>query len=266
MALKYHQGRYSASRAVVLAISLLVSTSLGNNSLSYFHCRTLMVPVTLIKCLQSIKEYAFVKSPYPVIVTLENHLTADLQAKVAEMVIETFGELLYYPALGCLEEFPSTEALKHRIILSTKPPKEYLESEGPIEKDSSTEAASGKKSPHLAAELDLDDRDDTDQDDKGSDGCEQKSCQLGARQYKHLITIHAGKPKNGLKEALRAGIGKIKHFSLSETALEKAAKSYGIDLVRLQSWPSFRAKELSFVSIYLGFSITGAIIREFFVL
>ncbi|CAL5407477.1 unnamed protein product [Camellia sinensis] len=179
--------------------------------------RTLTAPVTLIKCLQSIKEYAFVKSPYPVIVTLEDHLTADLQAKVAE---------------GCLEEFPSPEALKHRIILSTKPPKEYLESEGPTEKDSSTEAASGKESPDLAAELDPDDSDDTDQDDEGSDGCEQKSCQLGARQYKHLIAIHAGKPKNGLKEALRAGIEKIKRLSLSETALEKAAESYGTDLVR----------------------------------
>ncbi|GMP69399.1 hypothetical protein CsSME_00028681 [Camellia sinensis var. sinensis] len=196
------------------------------------HGRTLTAPVTLIKCLQSIKEYAFVKSPYPVIVTLEDHLTADLQAKVAEMVIETFGELLYYPASGCLEEFPSPEALKHRIILSTKPPKEYLESEGPTEKDSSTEAASGKESPDLAAELDPDDSDDTDQDDEGSDGCEQKSCQLGARQYKHLIAIHAGKPKNGLKEALRAGIEKIKRLSLSETALEKAAESYGTDLVR----------------------------------
>ncbi|KAI8006446.1 Phosphoinositide phospholipase C 6 [Camellia lanceoleosa] len=196
------------------------------------HGRTLTAPVTLIKCLRSIKEYAFVKSPYPVIVTLEDHLTVDLQAKVAEMVIETFGELLYYPASGCLEEFPSPEALKHRIILSTKPPKEYLESEGPTEKDSSTEAALGKESPDLAADLDPDDRDDTDQDDEGSDGCEQKSCQLGARQYKHLIAIRAGKPKNGLKEALRAGIEKIKRLSLSETALEKAAESYGTDLVR----------------------------------
>ncbi|GMP69295.1 hypothetical protein CsSME_00028612 [Camellia sinensis var. sinensis] len=35
-----------------------------------------------------------------------------------------------------------------------------------------------------------------------------------------------------MKEALRAGIGKIKRLSLSETTLEKATKSYGIDLVR----------------------------------
>lgn len=39
----------------------------------------------LIKCLKSIKEYAFVASEYPVVITLEDHLTPDLQAKVAEV-------------------------------------------------------------------------------------------------------------------------------------------------------------------------------------
>lgn len=42
-------------------------------------------PVELIKCLRSIKEYAFVASEYPVVITLEDHLTPDLQAKVAEV-------------------------------------------------------------------------------------------------------------------------------------------------------------------------------------
>lgn len=41
--------------------------------------------MTLIKCLRSIKKYAFVASPYPVIITLEDHLTPDLRAKVAEV-------------------------------------------------------------------------------------------------------------------------------------------------------------------------------------
>ena len=44
--------------------------------------------MALINCLESIKEYAFVKSPYPVIITLEDHLTPDLQAKVAEVRIQ----------------------------------------------------------------------------------------------------------------------------------------------------------------------------------
>lgn len=47
--------------------------------------RTLTTPVPLIKCLKSIKQHAFVSSPYPVIITLEDHLTPDLQAKVAEV-------------------------------------------------------------------------------------------------------------------------------------------------------------------------------------
>ncbi|XP_028125434.1 phosphoinositide phospholipase C 2-like isoform X3 [Camellia sinensis] len=89
-----------------------------------------------------------------------------------------------------------------------------------------SKGTNGKKHSHREMQ------DDIDQDDEGNDDCEQKSCQLGARQYKHPIAIHAGKPKNGLKEALRAGIGKIKRLSLCETTLEKATKSYGIDLVR----------------------------------
>ena len=44
------------------------------------------------------------------------------------MVSQTFGIMLYYPESDSLSEFPSPESLKHRIIISTKPPKEYLES------------------------------------------------------------------------------------------------------------------------------------------
>ncbi|XP_017240441.1 phosphoinositide phospholipase C 2 isoform X3 [Daucus carota subsp. sativus] len=100
------------------------------------HGRTLTTPVRLDKCFQSIKQHAFIKSPYPVIVTLEDHLNPSLRAKVAEMAIRIFGELLYYPEPGCFHEFPSPEELKHHIILSTKPPKEYLESKN--DKDSAS--------------------------------------------------------------------------------------------------------------------------------
>lgn len=49
--------------------------------------------MTLIKCLRSIREYAFIASPYPVIITLEDHLTPDLQAKVAEVRFMLFMDL-----------------------------------------------------------------------------------------------------------------------------------------------------------------------------
>lgn len=42
------------------------------------------------------------------------------------MVIETFGSSLFRTESE-LKELPSPESLKTKIILSTKPPKEYLE-------------------------------------------------------------------------------------------------------------------------------------------
>ncbi|KAI9073504.1 hypothetical protein K1719_044543 [Acacia pycnantha] len=73
------------------------------------HGRTLTSPVALIQCLKSIKEYAFVKYHYPVIITLEDHLPTDLQAKVAEMVTEIFGEALYYPETDGQMDEPETD-------------------------------------------------------------------------------------------------------------------------------------------------------------
>lgn len=43
------------------------------------------------------------------------------------MITQTFGDILFCPAEECLKDFPSPESLKKRIIISTKPPKEYLE-------------------------------------------------------------------------------------------------------------------------------------------
>ena len=61
------------------------------------------------------------------------------------MVTRTFGEMLYYPQGECLAEFPSPESLKHRIVISTKPPKEYLEDSKQI-KDKGSVSNSGRES------------------------------------------------------------------------------------------------------------------------
>lgn len=45
------------------------------------------------------------------------------------MVTQTFGQMLFCPESECLKEFPTPEDLKYRIIISTKPPKEYLEAQ-----------------------------------------------------------------------------------------------------------------------------------------
>lgn len=82
------------------------------------------------------------------------------------MITQTFGDMLYYPQSECLTEFPSPESLKHRIIISTKPPKEFLESKNlkdkgiilPNGKESFEEETSEKYSLDLKVEFEDDDR------------------------------------------------------------------------------------------------------------
>ncbi|KAJ0978254.1 hypothetical protein J5N97_013728 [Dioscorea zingiberensis] len=177
----------------VRVIELDIWPNSTKDNIDVLHGRTLTSPVELIKCLKSIKEYAFAASEYPVIITLEDHLTPDLQAKVAEMVTQTFGDMLYYPDTETLEEFPSPESLKRRIILSTKPPKEYLESKSfknasINEKDLNDEEAWGKEVPDIKTEID--------------------------ESVKRLITIRAGKPKGHLKDSLKVDPDKVKAKNL----------------------------------------------------
>lgn len=72
------------------------------------------------------------------------------------MVSQTFGDILFSPGTECLKEFPSPESLKRRIIISTKPPKEYLEAKDVKEKGDESlkskagdEEAWGKEVPAL---------------------------------------------------------------------------------------------------------------------
>jgi len=72
------------------------------------------------------------------------------------MVTQTFGDILFSPTSETLKEFPSPDSLKKRIIISTKPPKEYLEAKEEKEKEESQkgkplgdEEAWGKEVPSL---------------------------------------------------------------------------------------------------------------------
>ncbi|KAF8718644.1 hypothetical protein HU200_024943 [Digitaria exilis] len=228
----------------VRVIELDIWPNSSKDDIDVLHGRTLTAPVSLIKCLRSIKEYAFVASPYPVIITLEDHLTPDLQAKVAKMVLEVFGEMLYYPESKHLQEFPSPEALKGRVMLSTKPPKEYLEAKGGTIKDreiesqfkkgEKEEAAWGVEVPDIQDEMQVADRNEDDilfRERGPDDDNEQKACKHVAPEYKHLITIKAGKPKGALVDALKNDPDKVRRLSLSEQELAKVASSHGPDIV-----------------------------------
>ncbi|KAJ0979349.1 hypothetical protein J5N97_014823 [Dioscorea zingiberensis] len=204
-----------------------------NDDIDIYHGRTLTSPVKLITCLISIREHAFTASPYPVIITLEDHLTPDLQAKVAKMLIETLGDALFTPEAEFLEEFPSPEQLKLRIIISTKPPKEYLDSKSGKDKDHESQKGPeedpswGDEVAYSKPDLHADSKvgEHTLEDEDPDDG-EHKP------EYKRLIGIAARKKKGSMSESLIVDPHKVTRLSLSEQALDKAAENHGTELVR----------------------------------
>ncbi|KAL1565796.1 Phosphoinositide phospholipase C 4 [Salvia divinorum] len=224
----------------VRVIELDIWPNSSKDDVHVLHGRTVTAPVDLLKCLKSIKEHAFSASPYPVIITLEDHLTRDLQAKVAQMLSQVFGKMLFYPESDCLKEFPSPEELKHRVIISTKPPKEYLEAQnlkgnGSHRRKDSEDDVWGSEPSCLTTEQEDEDKMDNEMADLNPNNDDEDECDPGFREapeYKRLIAIHAGKPRGGMKESLKVEADRVRRLSVSEQALEKAAESYGTDIVR----------------------------------
>ncbi|KAL2539882.1 Phosphoinositide phospholipase C 2 [Abeliophyllum distichum] len=226
-----------ALRRGVRVIELDIWPNSKKDSVNVLHGRTLTTPVELIKCLRSIKDHAFVASDYPVVITLEDHLTPDLQAKVAEMITQTFGDMLFSPGSECLKEFPSPESLKNRIIISTKPPKEYLEAKEVKARENGSKK--GKEEEAWGKEVNfkakIDDEKDDDLEEKEGDNNDEDDSKLhqnAAPEYKRLIAIHAGKGKGSITDWLRVDPNKVRRISLSEQELEKAVISHGKDIVR----------------------------------
>lgn len=76
------------------------------------------------------------------------------------MTTQIFGDMLYFPQTDPLTEFPTPELLKDRVLISTKPPKEYLDSKQFKDaSDSERELGEeGSLSPALSVEVEADDR------------------------------------------------------------------------------------------------------------
>ncbi|KAM0051214.1 putative phosphoinositide phospholipase C [Helianthus debilis subsp. tardiflorus] len=223
----------------VRVIELDLWPNSSKDNVHVLHGRTLTTPVELVKCLKSIKEHAFVASDFPVVITLEDHLTSDLQEKVAQMVHDTFGELLYIPESSDLKELPSPETLKGQILISTKPPKEYLEAEEDKStksqrvKYSSDDDVWGEEPSEATPYKDKNNKyesDESDHDNEDSEHYIKKADSCPA--YKNLIAIHAGKPKGGLEEALKVEKDKVRRLSLAEQELEKAAERHQQLIIR----------------------------------
>lgn len=85
------------------------------------HGMTLTSKIPLRHVLEVIKVYAFDKSPYPVILSLENHCSKDQQRIMSGLFISIFGEMLAVDNLSYNNTLPSPEQLKYKIILKGNP-------------------------------------------------------------------------------------------------------------------------------------------------
>lgn len=86
-----------------------------------YHGRTLTTRIQFIDVIKSIRDHAFEVSPYPVILSIENHCSIKQQKFMAECLQEILGDYLLKKPLDLNETcLPSPERLKRKIIIKHK--------------------------------------------------------------------------------------------------------------------------------------------------
>uniref|UniRef100_A0A9J2Q8T6 Phosphoinositide phospholipase C n=1 Tax=Ascaris lumbricoides TaxID=6252 RepID=A0A9J2Q8T6_ASCLU len=85
------------------------------------HKRTLITSITLRNALKAIDQYAFVSNPYPVILTIENHVGLPQQKAMVRIFNEVLGDKIYIrPENAAITPLPSPNALKRKYLLRGK--------------------------------------------------------------------------------------------------------------------------------------------------
>ena len=87
------------------------------------HGNTIVKPIKVKDVLQAVLDFGFVASPYPVVLSLEMHLSPDQQERLVDQCTKIFGERLMWP-----DEYeglppaalPSPEDLRGKVLLKAK--------------------------------------------------------------------------------------------------------------------------------------------------
>lgn len=106
-----------------LTSRIIVDIYDGETSPVIYHGKTLTSKVPLRDICEAIAKYAFVASPYPIIISAEVHCSLAQQDLIAKIMQETFGDsLVQAPVEGRpkIEQLPSPEELKGKVLLKAK--------------------------------------------------------------------------------------------------------------------------------------------------
>ncbi|KZT43280.1 PLC-like phosphodiesterase [Sistotremastrum suecicum HHB10207 ss-3] len=88
-----------------------------------YHGKTLTTKVSVREICEAIAKYAFISSPYPIIISAEIHCGLPQQEKLAEIMKEVFGDTLIQAPLGDNFDFqclPSPKDLMGKVMLKAK--------------------------------------------------------------------------------------------------------------------------------------------------
>ncbi|XP_062381834.1 1-phosphatidylinositol 4,5-bisphosphate phosphodiesterase delta-3-A isoform X2 [Sardina pilchardus] len=119
-----------------------------------YHGHTLTSKVTFREVVLTINEYAFKATPYPLILSLENHCSVEQQAVMAQQLRSILGDKLLTKPLSDkeLQSLPSPEALKGKILVKGKKERRAEESSSSSDSSSSEDEAKGDSKPKPKAE------------------------------------------------------------------------------------------------------------------
>ena len=90
-----------------------------------YHGRTFVSKISFKLVVEMINESAFITSPYPVILSIENRCSVSQQARMAQIFVKVFGEKLvtkYMFDTDFSEDtlLPSPEQLRYKILIKNK--------------------------------------------------------------------------------------------------------------------------------------------------
>ncbi|KAK5912646.1 hypothetical protein CesoFtcFv8_002496 [Champsocephalus esox] len=129
------------------------------------HGYTLTSKIPFKEVIETINKYAFTKSPYPVILSIENHCTVPQQKKMAEYLKEVLQDKLDLSGVNVHESkrLPSPEILKGKVLVKGKKLPANLDpsaEEGDVSDEDTGDEEEEKE----------EDDDDDDDDDNSQDG------------------------------------------------------------------------------------------------
>lgn len=94
-----------------------------NDEPMVMHGHTFTTQISFREVCNTINKYAFVKSPYPLYLSLEVRCNLKVQENMTRIMFEIFGDkLLVAPLENCTDRMPSPDMLMHRILIKVKKP------------------------------------------------------------------------------------------------------------------------------------------------